>query len=155
MRAQDRASARRNLDKRLTLFRNTDALVRPQRGWIRAIREALGMTAAQLGQRLGIAQPSVVGLEKAEASKTITLDSLERAAGALGCKLVYALVPAQSLETMVQERAAQRALKRLRSVGHSMALEDQSVEQTDEHAQLERLAQQLMEGPGSALWADE
>jgi predicted DNA-binding mobile mystery protein A len=155
MRAQDRASARRNLDKRLNLLRNTDTLARPQRGWIRAIREALGMTAAQLGKRLGIAQPSVVGLEKAEASKTITLDSLERAAGALGCKLVYALVPAEPLETMVQKRAAQRALKRLRSVGHSMALEAQSVRQADEHAQLEHLAQQLIEGPGSALWEDE
>ena len=155
MRAQDRASARRNLDKRLSLLGNTDALARPQRGWIRAIREALGMTAAQLGKRLGIAQPSVVGLEKAEGSKTITLGSLERAAGALGCRLVYALVPAEPLETMVQKRAAKRALKRLRSVGHSMVLEDQRVGQADEHAQLERLAQQLMEGPGSALWEDE
>ncbi|NJO12222.1 MAG: helix-turn-helix domain-containing protein, partial [Gammaproteobacteria bacterium] len=72
MRAPDRASARKTLDKRLNPLMNRDALVRPPRGWIRAIREALGMTTAQLARRLGIAQPSVVGLEKAEAASAIT-----------------------------------------------------------------------------------
>lgn len=133
---------------------NADAFPRPPRGWIRAVREALGMTTAQLAARLGIAQPSVVGLEKAEASRTITLETLERAARALDCTLVYALVPRKPLETLVQERAHQVARERLRSISHSMALEDQQVREDDERAQLERLAQQLVAGPGSALWRE-
>jgi predicted DNA-binding mobile mystery protein A len=152
MRAQDRALARKNLDKRLTLLRNIDAFARPPRGWIRAIREALGMTAAQLGERLGITQPTVAGLEKAEAGKTVTLETLERAARALDCTLVYALVPRKPLETLVQERAGERAHERLRTISHSMALEDQRVDEQDERAQLERLVQELIDGPGSALW---
>jgi predicted DNA-binding mobile mystery protein A len=152
MRAQDRSTARRSIDKRLIMLINSDALTRPPRGWVRAIREALGMTTAQLAQRLNIAQPSVVGLEKAEASKVITLETLERAARALDCTLVYALVPRKPLETLVQERARQAAQERLRTISHSMALEDQRVREDDQRAQFERLAQKLIDGPGSALW---
>jgi predicted DNA-binding mobile mystery protein A len=152
MRAQDRASARKNIDKRLNPLMNVDGFARPPRGWVRAIREALGITTAQLAARLSIAQPSAVGLEKAEASKAITLETLERAARALDCTLVYALVPRKPLETLVQERACEAAGERLRTVSHSMALEDQRVGEEDERAQLERLAQKLIDGPGSALW---
>jgi predicted DNA-binding mobile mystery protein A len=154
MRAQDRALARKNLDKRLTQLQNVGTLARPPRGWIRAIREALGMTTAQLGKRLGITQPSVVGLEKAEAGKTITLETLERAARALDCTLVYALVPREPLETLVRERARDCARAHLRTISHSMALEDQRVDEQDERTQLERLVQELIDGPGSALWND-
>jgi predicted DNA-binding mobile mystery protein A len=153
MRAQDRASARKSLDKRLNPLMGTEALARPPRGWIRAIREALGMTTAQLAERLDIAQPSAVGLEKAEASKAITLETIERAARALDCTLVYALVPRKPLETLIQERAREAARERLRTVGHSMALEDQRVPEEDERAQLERVAKTLLDGPGSALWS--
>lgn len=152
MRASDRAIARKNLDKRLSVLMNTDLFVRPTRGWIKALREALGITTAQLAKRLGVAQPSAVGLEKAEASKAITLKTLERAARALDCTLVYALVPRKPLESLVQERARQVAGKRLHAISHSMALENQRVLEDDERAQLERLAQQLIDGPGSALW---
>jgi predicted DNA-binding mobile mystery protein A len=152
MRASDRAMARKNLDKRLSVLMNADLFARPTRGWIKAFREALGMTTAQLAKRLGVAQPSVVGLEQAEASKAITLKTLERAARALDCTLVYALVPRKPLENLVQERARQAARKRLHTISHSMALENQRVLEDDERAQLERLAQKLIDGPGSALW---
>lgn len=151
MRAQDRASARKNIDKRLN-GRDADSLARPPRGWIKAIREALGMTTAQLAQRLGISQPSAVGLEKAEAAKAITLATLERAARALDCTLVYALVPRKPLDTLVRERARAAARERLRTISHSMTLENQRVREEDEAVQLERLVQKLIDGPGSALW---
>jgi predicted DNA-binding mobile mystery protein A len=102
--------------------------------------------------RLRITQPSTTGMEQAEASKTITLETLERAARALDCELVYALVPRKPLETLVQERARECARGRLRAISHSMALEDQRVGEEDERAQLERLVQKLIDGPGSALW---
>ncbi|MEJ0040341.1 MAG: mobile mystery protein A [Gammaproteobacteria bacterium] len=127
-------------------------MARPTRGWIKALREAFGMTTAQLAKRLGVAQPSVVGLEQAEASKAITLKTLERAARALDCTLVYALVPRKPLESLVQERAREVARMRLQTISHSMVLENQRVLEDDERAQLERLAQQLIDGPGSALW---
>ncbi len=99
------AVARRQLDKRLNLLRNMKGLARPSRGWIKAIREALGMTTAQLAKRIGVSQPRAVAIEKAEAESAITLNSLERAARALDCRLVYALVPRDPLEELVSARA--------------------------------------------------
>ena len=155
MKSTQRASARIQIDKRLNVLRNARGLSRPPRGWIRAIREALGMTSTQLGRRLGVTQPTALGYEKAEASNRITLESLERAANALDCRLVYALVPREPLETLIEERALEIAVKRMRSVSHSMALEDQRAEEGDERVHLERLARELIDQPGSALWDDE
>ena len=155
MRAQERASARQQLDKRLNILQNVDISARPPRGWIKAIREALGMTTEQLGKRLGVSQPRAVGIEKAETSGSLTLESLERAARALDCRLVYALVPRKKLEFLVEDRARELAKKRLRTTSHSMALEDQRVDEADELEHLKRLVQKLLEQPGSILWEDE
>ena len=154
MRSEERASARRNLDKRLYSLKNSESFTRPRRGWIKAIREALGMTTAQLGQRLGVVQSRAVAIEQAEAKGKITLDSLERAANALDCRLVYALVPRKPLEELVSERAERLAKKRLQSTSHSMALEAQNVEAADEAVQLKRMIQRLIEKSGSELWEE-
>src|SRR5689334_5348437 len=122
MRSQERASARRQLDKRLTPLRTIEGLARPPRGWIRAIREALGMTTAQLARRIGVSQPRVVAIEQAEKTRAITLDSLERAARALDCELVYALVPRKPLEEQAINRALTLAKRRLAPTRHSMTL---------------------------------
>jgi predicted DNA-binding mobile mystery protein A len=155
MRPEDRKSARRQLDKRLSLLHNEELLARPPRGWIKAIREALGMTTTQLGQRLGVTQSRAVAIEQAETKGSITLNSLEKAAHALDCRVVYALVPRQSLENTVEERAALLAKKRLKSTSHSMALEAQNVDAADESEQLKKLTRRLIEKAGSKLWEDE
>jgi predicted DNA-binding mobile mystery protein A len=155
MRVQERAMARKQLDKRLNLLQNVDVLARPPRGWIKAIREALGMTTAQLAKRLNVSQPRVLGIEKAEASGRIKLETLERAARELDCRLVYALVPRKPLELLVEDQARDLAKKRLRAISHSMALEDQRVDEDDEQEHLERLTQILLNQPGSALWNNE
>jgi predicted DNA-binding mobile mystery protein A len=152
MKPQERAIARKNIDKKLILLKNSGVLTRPQRGWVKAIRDALGMTTAQFGRRMGVSQPRASNVEKAEASGKITLESLERAAAALDCRLFYALVPHESLDAQVKARARELAEKHLASVSHSMALEDQKVLDEDTQAQLERLIEQLLKAPGSKLW---
>lgn len=113
------------------------------------------MTTAQLGKRISVGQSRAFDIEKAELSGRITLDSLERAAHALDCCLVYALVPRQSLESRVEERATNLARQRLQSTSHSMALEAQRVGWGDEEFQVRQLATRLLEKYGSKLWADE
>jgi predicted DNA-binding mobile mystery protein A len=155
MHPEDRSTARRQLDKRFISLHTMEPFVRPPRGWLKAIREALGMTTAQLGQRLGVVQSRVIAIEQAEAKGTITLNSLEKAAQALDCRLVYALVPRQPLEDMIQQRASLLAKSRLKSTGHTMALEAQGVDAADESEQLKRLIRQLVEKSGSKLWEDD
>lgn len=155
MRAKDRARARTQLDKRLNVLAKQHALARPPRGWVKAIREALGMTAEQLGRRMGVSRQRALELEASEARGAVTLESLERAAQALECRLVYTLVPRIPLEELVHERAAMLAGQQLRSAAHTMTFEDQSVDPGDEEEQLRRLTQDLIDRSGSALWEAE
>ncbi|MGA3261694.1 MAG: mobile mystery protein A [Bryobacteraceae bacterium] len=119
--------SRSNLDRRLKEFTPASRFAPPVRGWVRAIRAALGMSSAQLAKRLGIAQPSVVALEQSEVKGTIQLATLRRVAAALDCTLVYSLVPNKPLKTMVRERARLFARRRIEPVEHSMLLENQAV----------------------------
>jgi predicted DNA-binding mobile mystery protein A len=124
----------------------------PVHGWIRAIREGLGLTATQLGHRLSITQPSVVALEASEAAKTIRLSSLERVAAALNCTLAYALIPNESLEEAVHSRVNKLAEERLRRVEHTMLLENQSV--TDPTAKGRLLSHIEDEIEHGSIWDD-
>ncbi len=113
------------------------------------------MTTAQLAKRLGVKQPRVIEIEKGEVTGAITLETLERAARALDCRLVYAFVPRKPLETLARERAMLLAQRHLKATRHSMALEDQSVDETDEKEQIRQHVKRLLEKSGSALWEDE
>lgn len=121
------ARARAALDKRLMSLRPIDKFAVPPKGWVRAIRDALGMSGAQLAARLGVKAPSVVALEQSETADTIRLETLRKAALALDCQLVYALVPNKPLTDMVAERAQAKALGVIGGVSHSMTIENQQV----------------------------
>lgn len=121
------ARARTALDKRLMSLRPIDKFAVPPKGWVRAIRDALGMSGAQLAARLGVKAPSVVALEQSETAGTIRLETLRKAALALDCQLVYALVPNKPLADMVAERAQAKALGVIGGVSHSMTIENQQV----------------------------
>lgn len=128
MNSQTRLHARHQLDQRLSSLKARGTWAPPPKGWIRAIRDALGMSAAQLGDRLGVKQQTIDALEKSEASGAIQLKTLQRAAAALDCTLVYAFVPKTSLEETVQSRARELAVRDLSRVDHTMRLEDQQVD---------------------------
>jgi predicted DNA-binding mobile mystery protein A len=122
------ARARQHLDPRLEEIRPlVGRSAPPPKGWIRAIREGLGMTATQLAKRLGVTQATLSTLELSEARGTIQLATLRRAAEAMNCTLVYAFVPAESLEKIVQDRARSVASEHLNPIRHTMRLEDQGL----------------------------
>ena len=133
-----RRTARRRLDQRLV---GLDLGQRPPRGWVRAIREALGMTTAELGQRMGLTQSRVSQIERSEELGSIRLDTLERAAQALNCQVRYIFVPNEPLEQMVQRQARLRAQAEVDAVTHTMALEDQ----VPEPGVLDSLVQEMAE----------
>ena len=153
MKPQARQMARRQIDKRLAQLPSLAILKRPPKGWIKATREALGMTMGQLAARLGVSQPRISVLEQNEASGSITMESLERAANALDCDLAYVLIPrCGGLNELVEEQAIKAALQKLKSTKHTMALEKQSVDKDDEQEQLIRIAKTLAEKSDSSIW---
>jgi predicted DNA-binding mobile mystery protein A len=143
--------ARSRLDERFEIMRPVNRFAPPVRGWIKAIREGLGISSTQLAERLGIKQPSVSDLEQSEMKGTIELATLRRVAQSLDCTLIYALVPNEPLETFVQDRARTIARRRIHAIGHSMALEDQKVGDKETEAQIDELVRTMKP---SRLWDD-
>jgi predicted DNA-binding mobile mystery protein A len=140
------------LDQHLAKLRPLANTPRPARGWVRAIRNTLGMTTRQLAARMGVSQPRIVMLEKAEVDRSITLESLERAAEALGCRVVYALVPEKPLGETLNERASQIADQQLVSIDQTMKLESQGVTNSRVRNELRKgLAEKLLRRP-ARLW---
>lgn len=144
----------RQLDATLNRWRSADLPPRPPSGWIKAVREGLGMAATHLAARLGVATSTVTRLETSEADDTISLGSLRRAAAALGCELHYALVPKQSLGDTLENRALALARQQMASVSHTMALEAQATSRETVEAQTRTLAENLLKGSRRALWKE-
>jgi predicted DNA-binding mobile mystery protein A len=133
MRPEFKSLRLKQIDLALKPFVAAKDSQRPSRGWIRAIRQGTGVTTRELAERLKRVQPLTNYLEKSEAEYRITLGSLRDAADALGCQLVYALVPKSgSIQELAEQQARAKAAENVRAVEHSMALEDQAVGGVDE-----------------------
>lgn len=141
------------LDARVRAARMIAKTPPPRNGWIRAVRQALGMTQPQLAARLQLTRQSLNDLEKAEAAGKITIESLRRVAAALECNLTYALVPDEgSISATRTRRAEAIADRELKSVAHSMNLEDQGVPARELDRQRQRLVDELLRGSARKLW---
>jgi predicted DNA-binding mobile mystery protein A len=125
---------------------------RPSGGWLRAIRQALGITTRQLAKSAGVTQSAIVDTERTEAKGDITLATLKRYAAALDCELSYVLVPRRPLQEMVEDRADRIARDQVSRVRHSMALEDQQTSKDNIERDVEELKRKLLEGKRSRLW---
>lgn len=127
----------------------------PPSGWIKAIRRAFGISTRQLAKLLDVNIGSVHTLEKREAKGKATLEVIEKAAKAMNCKLIYAIVPKepyQNLDAIIQEKTIKLAKEIIEKVEHSMRLEKQGSEITREH--IERLAKELKEKIDPRIWGD-
>src|SRR5580658_6355456 len=118
--AKRAAQARRELDRKFSAAKLEPIAARPRAGWIRAIRNALGMSQAVLAERLGVSGSAVNQLERAELHGGITTGKLAEVAGALDCTLVYALVPNSTLEQTVNTQAETAAAQILGYAARTM-----------------------------------
>lgn len=128
--------ARRQLDNRLQMIRALINYDQPPNGWLRSVREALGVTRRQLATRLGVTARTIEAIETSEARGTVTLQSLKRLAEGLNCKVHYAIIPDKSLQEMVDEQMLKKARSIVEGLNHTMSLEEQS---TDADALLEQI----------------
>lgn len=132
----DRSKARRALERDLQRHREAPT-PSPRTGWIRAIRDALGMSAEELAHRVGLSKARISQIERAERERSLTLHTLDRVATGLGCRVEYVLVPHDPLDDMVRTQARAKATAALRDVDHTMALEDQQLESASASRQID------------------
>jgi predicted DNA-binding mobile mystery protein A len=127
MKSEFRELRLKQLAATLDKFSNANQTTRPVRGWLRAVREALGVSQQQVASAAKVKRQSIIGFEKAEARDRITLRNLRRVADAMGCELIYVIVPKSgSIEDLAEQRTRSEATKRVLSVEHTMALENQA-----------------------------
>lgn len=142
------ARARQALDERFAQIAPVIGR-RPPAGWVRAVREALGMSGVSLAERLAVTGARVTQIEQAEVRGDIKLSTLERAADALGCDLVYAFIPRSgSLEKDVVTQSRSKAAAQVKRAAHTMALEGQAAQPDD--VLIDTLAERIARS--SQLW---
>lgn len=95
----------------------------PKQGWISAVRQALGMTAKQLAERVGLSQPRIAKMELNE--NNLKISTMKKIAEGLDCDFVYGFVPKSSLQETINRQARKKAEAILSNVNTNMALEDQ------------------------------
>jgi len=127
---------------------------RPAKGWLRAVREALGMSGKQFARRLGVSPPRVTALEKDELSGSVSIKTMRQAAEALDCVFVYGIIPRESLTEIVRKRARTLAWKRLARVSHSMLLEAQQLTDSEQKKMLDAEVEELIRSMPKELWED-
>lgn len=143
----------RQLDEKLQRIKALkDSFQRPRAGWIAAIRKTLGMSNRQLAERMGVAVSRISKLESSEVSGATTLQSLERAADAMGCELVYALVPRRSLREFMEQQARKVAEQRAHYVDHHMALEAQNLDKETLRQYIDEDVQAILREQPRWLW---
>lgn len=139
------------MDEALAHWRDAALPARPKNGWVRNIRAALRMSAPALAKRLGVTARAVHKIEISEADDKISLATLRRVAEALDCELQYALVPRKPLLDTLVERARLVAGLELTPVAHTMALEDQTVDD-QRRRHLDLLTRAMLTRSGRDLW---
>lgn len=148
----DKKLIREQLDVKLEKLSPLASADLPSRGWIKLIRDALGMTASSLAKKAGLNQSRVSRLENAELDGDLKLSSLRKMAEALDMRFVYGFVPKTSLEKMVQEQAGKLAMQRLAQVSHTMKLEAQELSGEEEKKVLNDLIQKILIDQPKDFW---
>lgn len=140
------------LDETLSRYRELSHAPLPTKGWIKAIRRALGMTAQQLGARAGMSQAAITQIEMSEVRKTATIATMEKIARALDCTFVYGLVPKTTLGQTLTSRITEVARQKVLGSARSMALENQAIPDAQTRKQIELLADEIMATLPRYIW---
>ena len=154
MKAKHKNLAREQLDETLKQFLPLKTAVPPMKGWIRAIRDALGMTGKQLAKRLKVNQKRVARIEQDEKLGKVTVNTLRGVAEALNCEFVYGFVPKQTLKETVRTQARSVAEKRMSRSDQMMRLEKQELSEDQKEKALESIITDITDTMPKSLWDD-
>lgn len=125
----------------------------PKEGWVKEVRQALGMTMQDLGERLGVIKQRIDRIEKDEAAGKVTLKTLQETAEALNCEMVYFFVPKrQGLQATLEDQARLAAQKIVKATEHSMSLEKQDTSRDAQRELVEELAQEMIVNEDRKIW---
>ena len=144
----DKKLIREQLDSKLSTLKGFTAQGLKSIGWIKTIREALGMTSTNLASRVGVNQSRIIHMEKAESDGNIKISTMEKIADALDMDFVYGFVPRTSLNEMVRQQAKKIALYKMERLDNTMRLELQELSSKEKERALKDMIDRiLIDGP--------
>ncbi len=143
---------RDQLSTTLNLFNDLKSINPPQKGWIRAIRDALGINARQFAERLGVNKSRITRIEHDELNGGLTIKTMRRLADALDCVFVYGFVPRTTLDDTIKKQAVRVMRKRMSRVVHTMILEDQGLSDSEKQKAFESAVDELIRTMPKSLW---
>ena len=88
----------------------------PSKGWIAAMRGALGMSAEYVAQRKGVSRNAVYQAERSEKDGAVSLKQMEQLAAAMGGTFVYAIIPDNRIDEMKYRQAKLKAIQQLKEI---------------------------------------
>lgn len=133
--------------------RKTGTVSMPREGWLRTVRKALGMSGPELANRLKTTRQRISQIEEAERSGNLTLETMQDAAKAMGCRFVYAIIPERgTIQDIIKMQARKKAEALVARASGHMALEDQALSKDATRAEIERVAEDLARIMPSDFW---
>jgi len=141
------------LNEKIDQLTGLQHVIVPPIGWIKAIRNGIGMSMEQLGKKLSITKQGVMDIEKREKEGAITIKSLQEIAKAMDMKLVYGFVPNEGdLEQMIEARAIEMAKKIVERTSNTMKLEDQANSKERIEKAIKERASEIINKTPKILW---
>jgi len=115
------------LSSTLNRFKILKTIIPPQKGWIRAIRDALGINGRQFAQRLEVNKSRITRMEHDEVTGNVLQDTIKKQA--------YLV-----------------AKKRIMRVSHTMLLEDQGLSEKEKKNAFDTTVEELIQTMPKSLW---
>lgn len=151
---KNRRLRRAQLDRFFTQLKTLN-LRTPKKGWIKEVRESLGMSMKDLADRLGTIKQRIERIEKDEVASKVSLETMKKTAEAMNCDFIYFVVPKNSLEETLKDQGLKAAQKILKQVGKTMALEAQSTSTLSQKKLIENLAQEMLLNEDRKIWKEK
>jgi predicted DNA-binding mobile mystery protein A len=128
----------------------------PPEGWLRTVRSALGMSGAEVAKKMRVTRARVTQAEHAELTGGVTLKSMQATAEAMGCRFVYAIIPASGrIEDIITAQARKKAMAIVGTASKHMALENQKLPDDKIAQEVERLTREIALEMPSNFWSDQ
>lgn len=123
-------------------------------GWIKLMRQALGMSGAQLARKMGVSRALVSNTENAETEGRVTIKKMQKIAESMECEFIYCIIPKGEIQTILTQRATQKAQSIVDRTNHHMSLEAQELTNEQTNSEVERLTSEILKHKSSDLWND-
>jgi predicted DNA-binding mobile mystery protein A len=125
----------------------------PPEGWLRTVRNALGMSGAEVAKKMSVTRARVTQAEHAELTGGVTLKSMQATAEAMGCRFVYAIIPSSGrIEDIIMAQARKKATAIVGTASKHMALENQALPEDKNAQEVERLTREIAREMPPDFW---